>query len=288
MPSKENKYNLPPYRFCDGGEATDKKATDTGAGDQSTNEPTKTKVGEKEYTEEQLQKALEDSENMSKFLAAQGKKNERLNAERREVQVEREDLQNKIGRIEAEMEALKSPPVDPSEIEDADERRKYEDKQLRGELTGLKQELVKVNRKLETADARDKTRIEDATHGAWRNEMLDEFGYEEKTELDIDSNKMLDSLMAAQLLPRKSFGWTREQFEDAAKSCKTRVEAFRQLALKHQKEEEANADKIVGGGGSPAPEAVKINRGDDKRTTVGKIAKKYGITEDDRGAEAFT
>jgi len=285
-----DRYNLPPYQFCDGGEETDSKATDADAdksADKST-ESKKHKLGDKEYTEEQLSKALADSENMTKFLDAQGKKGAELNRLIRDNKIKTDDLERvkenmltKIGSLEAQLEALRTPELRPEDIEDEDERAKAEKKQLIKKIDAQHKELQEVRKLIEQSAAREQERENAVTYQKWHTDILDKEGYPEDNELNMQSNKLLSNLMGAFLLPKKHLGWTKEMFSDAAKTAKGQVEAFRQEAYQTKTEEDNAADKTAGAGETPSPEEVMIQPGDDKKTRLEKLAKKYKIGKDE-------
>lgn len=287
-----DKYNLPPYRFCDGGEdeETDSKATvpETDTQEKTSTEVKKYKVGDKEHTEEQLSKALKDSENMTKFLDAQGKKGAELNRLIRDNKIKTEDLERvketmltKIGSLEAQLEAMRTPEVRPEDIEDEGERAKAEKKQLIKKIDAQNKELQEVKELIKQSAAREKERENAATYQKWHTDILDKEGYTEDSELNTKSNELLSQLMGAYLLPKKYLGWTKEMFADAAKIAKNKVEAFRQEAYQAKIAEDAAADKTAGAGKSPSPEEVQIQPGDDKKTRLEKLAKKYKIGKEE-------
>lgn len=284
-----NKYNLPPYQFCNGGKAADKSGTPPDSGDPGTDTPKKIKVGESEYTEEQLQQKVKDSEDLEKWKKDEGRKREKLNTELRKTQEERVQMKAQIAEIERQIaESSKPAEVDPSSIEDTDERRVAEHKQLLAKLDKTNKLLEDNKKELDQLKAKDKAREKGAEYGRYRNEVLDEFGYKEETELDTDSNKMLDDFIRAELQPRLSQGVTKEDFENAAKTAKNRVEHFRQLAREHKASEKANADKIIGAGETGIPEEIKLDgKKDDRKTRVEKLAEKYlGKNAEDNRWEA--
>jgi len=285
-----DRYNLPPYQFCDGGEETDSKATASGTvtPEKKPTEVKKYKLGDKEYTEEQLSKALEDSGNMTKFLDAQSKKNAELNQLIRDNKIKSGELEKvkdtmmtKIGGLETQLEALRSPEVRPEDIEDDDERAKAKEKQLLKKIDAQNTELQAVKKLIEQSAAREQERENAATYQKWHTDILDKEGYSEDKALDTKSNELLSQLMGAYLLPKKHLGWTKEMFSDAAKTAKGQVEAFRQEAYQTKIEEDKAADKTAGAGETPSPEEVKIQPGDDKATRLEKLAKKYKIKKDE-------
>lgn len=284
-----DKYNLPPYQFCDGGEETDSKATDTDADTSvKSTESKKYKLGDKEYTEEQLSKALGDSTNMSKFLDAQGKKNAELNQLIRDNKIKSGELEKikdtmltKIGGLESQLGALRSPEVAPEDIEDEDERAKIEKKQLLKKIDAQNNELQEVKKLILAAESREAEREKAVKYQKWHGDILDEHGYPEDNVLNTKSNLLLDQLMGAYLLPRRDIGWTKEMFVDAAKTAKGQVEAFRQEAFQQKIVDDEAAEKTAGAGETTSPDEVKIMAGDDKKTRLEKLAKKYGAKKEE-------